>query len=464
MGVAAAIVFLQRPTIVGELLALAGNWEALPWTDSSRGTPPPPGSHLPADPRLPLRPSVTARPASWPGEPEAEPSGEVEISDLEPASPRGPAARPVAPGWGPERVARPAADAPAPTGPSSPPRLSACRGPEVVATVGFDAILARDVSLGVPKMRADSAKWLEENQGKAPREMLEAEVNSAMAERIDEAMREQLKQKIETKILYLDAKRKAPPEGFEALKKFVAGKYESMALDNLVKQLGAKSRRELEEKIQEEWGITLEVHRQAFVETGVAQVWLREQIKPSQDVGHDELLRCYREHVKDFETPGRARWEHLMVRKSPNPSAAREKIAAMGNQVLDGVPLAEVARAQSQGPTAALGGQWDWTTQGNLRSEVLDKALFSPRLLPGQLSPILEDDEGFHILRVTERVDAACKPFYDAQNEIREKILKGRQEEAKAAFLAKLRKETPVRSAFLEEPAGRAPTARRLFN
>ena len=333
-----------------------------------------------------------------------------------------------------------------------------------MATVGFDAILARDVSLGVPKMRADSAKWLEDNQGKAPREVLEAEVNLAMEERIDEAMREQLKQKIETKILYLDAKRKAPPEGFETLKKFVAGKYESMALDNLMKQFGAKSRRELEENIQEEWGITLEVHRQAFVETGVAQVWLREQIKPSQDVGHDELLRHYREHLKDFETPGRARWEHLMVRKSPDPSAAREKIAAMGNEVLDGVPLAEVARAQSQGPTAAVGGQWDWTTQGNLRSEVLDKAIFSARLLPGQLSPIVEDDEGFHILRVIERVDAARKPFFDAQKEIREKILKGRQEEAKAAFLAKLRKETPVRSAFLEEPAGRTPAARRLFN
>jgi len=333
-----------------------------------------------------------------------------------------------------------------------------------VATVGFDVILARDVSLGVPKIRAYFAALLEENKDKVPRGVLEAEAHAAMESQIDAAMREQLKQKIETKILYLDAKRKAPAEGFEALKKFVLSKYESMALDDLMKKFGAKSRRELEEKVEEEWGITLEVHKQAFVETGVAQLWLREQIKPSQDVGHDELLRYYREHAKDFETPGRARWEQLTVRKSPDPSAARAKLCTMGNQVLDGVPLAEVASAQSQGPTAALGGQWDWTTQGNLRSEVLDKAIFSAHLPPGQLSPILEDEEGFHIIRVIKRVDAARKPFFDAQKEIREKILKQRQEEAKAALLAKLRRETPVRSAFLEEPERKPPAGRQLFN
>ena len=78
-------------------------------------------------------------------------------------------------------------------------------------------------------------------------------------------------------------------------------------------------------------------------------------------------------------------------------------------------PLAAVARADSDGRTAAAGGLRDWTTKGSLAAEELDRALFG---LPiGQLSPILESDTGYHIVRVIDRQEATRTSFPEAQDE-----------------------------------------------
>ena len=59
-----------------------------------------------------------------------------------------------------------------------------------------------------------------------------------------------------------------------------------------------------------------------------------------------------------------------------------------------------------KGPTSHEGGRYDWTTKGSLVSDVIDQAIFS--LPVGKLSRILEDEKGFHIVRVIERED--CGP------------------------------------------------------
>jgi parvulin-like peptidyl-prolyl isomerase len=96
----------------------------------------------------------------------------------------------------------------------------------------------------------------------------------------------------------------------------------------------------------------------------------------------------------------------------------------MGDDVLGrnryAVPFAEVARRGSHGLTAARGGQRDWTTKGSLKSAVVDEALFGLPVM--RMSHILEDDDGFHIVRVIQRKDAFRTPFKDAQVEIRKQL------------------------------------------
>ena len=92
------------------------------------------------------------------------------------------------------------------------------------------------------------------------------------------------------------------------------------------------------------------------------------------------------------------------------------------------------------------GGQRDWITRGSLKSALLDQALFT--LPPGQLSRILQDEEGFHIVRVIEREDAHRTPFEETQAEIREKMLAERKEARLKELVQRLREEIPVWTIF----------------
>ena len=115
-------------------------------------------------------------------------------------------------------------------------------------------------------------------------------------------------------------------------------------------------------------------------------------------------------------------------------------LAEMGDEVLRGKQFADVAKARSQGLTADKGGQRDWTSKGALRSNVLDEAIFG--LPVGTMSRILEDEDGFHIIRVIERKEAGAVPVKDAQVEIKNKLKEERSKKQTSAYLDKLRGET----------------------
>ena len=210
-------------------------------------------------------------------------------------------------------------------------------------------------------------------------------------------------------------------------------------------------------------GSSLDRERRIFMEKVVAEQWGMQKIKPDEkdkkgedEVTHEEMLAWYQAHLKDFEKPARARWEELMVSfaRHANREEAYAMTAAMGNRVLAGASLADVAKSGSEGPTAGEGGQRDWTQKGSLAAETLDQALFSQPV--GPLSPqILESADGFHIIRVVERQELTRKSFLEAQKQIKESIQKERIEKRYKEFVDELRKKYPVWTVFdnaLQQP------------
>ena len=94
---------------------------------------------------------------------------------------------------------------------------------------------------------------------------------------------------------------------------------------------------------------------------------------------------------------------------------------------------------------------WGWTAKGALVSQEVDAALFDPRLPVGQLSPIIKEPAGYHIIRVTSREARKVMPFLEAQGEIRQKrdkIAKQRFEKQVQEYLAKLEARTPISTIF----------------
>lgn len=133
--------------------------------------------------------------------------------------------------------------------------------------------------------------------------------------------------------------------------------------------------------------------------------------------GEAEVVRYYEERRQEFARPERVRLRQILTEDRPAAERAVQELAA-------GTDFADLARQLSRDPSASTGGY-----QGELSREDLPPAfadvIFS--LQPGEASPIVPADYGFHIFQVIARSPAGVVPLEEARAEIVERL---RQEQA----------------------------------
>lgn len=201
------------------------------------------------------------------------------------------------------------------------------------------------------------------------------------------------------------------------------------------------------------YGTSLNKERKRYAERLSAFLVLQNLTtgKKQKEITREMQLEYYQNHLPDFDRVARCKWEKLSVKHSKfkNEDEAWDAIAEMGNRVyLGNVKLSTVAKKSSQTADAEDGGLHDWTSKGALRSEVLNDAIFE--LPVGDLSDILRDDEGFHIVRVIEREDGGYQPFSDPKTQ---EVIKKRMEDEQTTamrleHLEKLKREIAVWNIF----------------
>ena len=264
-------------------------------------------------------------------------------------------------------------------------------------------------------------------------------------------VRQVLPQSIDTKLIYLDFLRAIPKDRLPDIQDGLYRQFDETQLPLMVQRANVQTAADLD-RLLRSFGTSLDQQRHSFAEQLVAAQWKRQHGRSKQEISHEDLLTYYTEHRDEFQFQATAKWEQLLARfdEFPTREAAWKAVTRMGNEVYRGAPLAAVARRSSQGPTAAEGGVYDWTTKGSLKSEILNEAIFA--LPVGRLSQRLEDEEGWHIIRVTQRLQEGVVPFLEAQATIKEKIQKERAEAALTAYVEKLRAETPISTVFDDLP------------
>ncbi len=323
----------------------------------------------------------------------------------------------------------------------------------IVAMVGQSPILLGEIS---PKVDARINDVLSKTEEKVPEDQLNyARINltrGALAQAIQNKMMRESFLLDQVATQSADKRREAD----QLMQKKARGMFMESEIPELKKQYNVDDLNELDRLLREK-GSSLLARQREFVDAMLGHLYIRSKVAKDPEVSIAEINEYYLTHREDYQHRSRARWEQLSVvfSRFGSREAANQAISEMGREAYYGGNMQAVARAKSQEPFASKGGLHDWTEQGSLASDVLDSQIFS--LPTGEMSQIIADNDGLHIIRVLERDDAGVTSLADVQDEIRAKIRQQKINNSQQAVMEAMRDRVPVWSLFPQDIPGAKP-------
>src|SRR5690242_13817421 len=251
------------------------------------------------------------------------------------------------------------------------------------------------------------------------------------------------------------------------------------SLDEMRKQMNLESMEDLE-KAAESQGISFEDFKQNRRNQIITQQVIGREVGSHLSINKEEEQQFYDQHRSEMERPEQIRLSEIIVApKAPaapavkpapsDPNAAQttpppappapgpEELAAaeakakdLHDQIAKGGSFEDIAKKNSDGPSASQGGDLGFFKRGVLAKELEDKTF---AMKAGEITDVVRTKQGFVILKVTEHQDAGIPPLKDVDDRIKDALYMQKLQPALRAYLTKLRED-----AFIDIKAGYVDT------
>lgn len=171
---------------------------------------------------------------------------------------------------------------------------------------------------------------------------------------------------------------------------------------------------------------------QAARESVLFDLYVRDVVSKAF-VGDSEMKALYENSKFEFATPEQIRVRHILITPRPsNPGnkqsveEAREAALLQMNQIYQRIRLGEasfeqMAQKYSMDGSAQGGGDLGFFPRGKMLQE-FEEAAFA--LKPGEISPVVPTQFGFHLIRLEERRPTGFRPFEEVKADLRERLLR----------------------------------------
>jgi peptidyl-prolyl cis-trans isomerase C len=188
-----------------------------------------------------------------------------------------------------------------------------------------------------------------------------------------------------------------------------------------------------------------------MAETGTTEAEMREQMavrkmimakaddlaKPTDE----EIQKFYDENKEGFAEKESVTASHILIKVDPADDAAaktakRERIDGLRKQLVDGADFAEVAKANSDCPSASAGGDLGSFGRGQMVPEFEDAAFKQP---VGSVGEVIETQFGYHIIKVAEHNEGKAQEFAEVKVRISDILYSQKQQDAVREYVDGLR-------------------------
>jgi peptidyl-prolyl cis-trans isomerase C len=141
------------------------------------------------------------------------------------------------------------------------------------------------------------------------------------------------------------------------------------------------------------------------------------------DVNDADALAYYQQNQDSYKIPEMVRASHILITPEKGPdidpnaadSAAKEKAEQLLGQIKAGADFAQLAKENSDCPSASKGGDLGFQRREAWVKPFSDAAF---ALQPGQISDIVKTRFGYHIIKVTDRKEPTEIPFDNVKESI----------------------------------------------
>ncbi len=223
-------------------------------------------------------------------------------------------------------------------------------------------------------------------------------------------------------------------------------------LDEIRKKYNLETMEDLE-KAAKDQGVSFEDFKANIRNQIVTQQVMREEVGRRVSVTPGEVQRYYEAHKQEYAQPENVHLAEILVSTSApgadanapeDPqrlAAAKAKVDDIEAQLKAGGDFDKLARASSDGTTAAQGGDLGKFERGKL-AKVFEDNTFN--LKTGQFTEPIRTKQGYVILKVVEHVQGGVPPFKDVQQQVEEAMYMSRMEPAMRAYLTTMREEAYI--------------------
>ncbi|PYX66228.1 MAG: hypothetical protein DMG74_05220 [Acidobacteria bacterium] len=245
-------------------------------------------------------------------------------------------------------------------------------------------------------------------------------------------------------------------------------------LDEMRKQMNLDSMEDLE-KAATSQGISYEDFKQNLRNQIITQQVIGKEVGSHMSITKEEEQKFYEEHKDEMQQPEQIKLSEILVStQKPNPpadqkaasttpatstpatedpqqlAAAEAKAQDLLAQIRKGASFEEIAKKNSDGPSAPQGGDLGLFKRGMLAKELEDKTF---AMKPGEVTDVIRTKQGFVILKVSEHQQAGVPGLKEMEPRIQDAIYMQKLQPSLRAYLTKLREE-----AFIDVKPGYVDT------
>ena len=190
--------------------------------------------------------------------------------------------------------------------------------------------------------------------------------------------------------------------------------------------------------------MSMEEWRQHMRERIIVSMMRSREVDTRTIVPERDIRAAYEAHPELYRRPETARIHMIALSSAPDGkdlSAVRARIEAVRAKLAAGADFAAVAREVSTGAQAAQGGDWGQVKLEDLRRELAEPA----RTLPlNAISPVIEADGDFYLLRVEARQPGGPRSFAEVHGEISRRLQGGIVDKLYADWIKRIKKDVHI--------------------